>query len=58
MVWRSVDGQAGDLGERTPVMEGERECHDVEKQWPNGLKRRAGAHRKWNRSKPTIEMVK
>ena len=24
IVWRSVDGQAGDLGERTPAMEVER----------------------------------
>ena len=24
LVWRSVDGQAGDLGERTPAMEGKR----------------------------------
>jgi hypothetical protein len=58
MVWRSVDGQAGDLGERTPVMEGERWWQNVKKQGPNGLKRRVGAHRKWNRPKPTMEMVK
>jgi hypothetical protein len=38
-------------------MEGGREWQNVKKRWQNGLKRRAGAHRKWNRSKPTMEMV-
>ena len=58
MVWRSVDGQAGDLEERAPVMEGEREWQNVKKHSPNALKRRAGAQPKWHRSKPTMEMVK
>ena len=58
MVWRRGDGQAGDLGDRTLLMEGEREWQNVKNRWPNGLKRGPGAHRKWNRLKPMMEMVK
>ena len=46
------------MGERTPAMERERARQKVRKPGPNGLKRRAGAHRKWNPSKPTMDMVK